>query len=289
MKINVVVITCDKTAHIVPTTLHMYNKYLPKDMDYTIYVCGYKKPEMVETEQVKFLQMKESQTNINDWTTDVLSVINTIDSEYLILALDDFILNHSFNGKALEIISKIMDSRKEIGACYLGAGPHITNNDTIIINEYDFVLYQRNDSCHYRVNCQPAYWRKEVLVSLLKHSCSPWTLENKGSGYCSGDIKFLGCSPFNDDHRVHFPEKKHIQVFPYELKSSVSGNLIHGKVNILGIKIADLRELIELKLLDPSTLIYCMDYKIKFNDIGFNFKRNMIGVEGDRHWFIYDE
>jgi hypothetical protein len=289
MKINIAIITSDQSAHIVPAALYMYNKYLPNDIDYTIYVCGYKKPDIVETEKIKFIQMKERQEDINEWTTYVLSAIQTIDSEYIILAFDDIILNHSFNSKALERISSIMDSRKEIGACYLGAGPHITNADTVLINEDDFILYQRNDGCYYRVNCQPAYWRKEVLISLLKRSCSPWSLELNGGGYCPSNIKFLGCSPFNDDHRVQFLEKKHIQVFPYELKSSMSCTLIPNKVNILGIKIADLRELIELKLLNPSTLIYCIDHKINFTDIGYAFKRSMVGVEGDRHWFIYDD
>ena len=88
MKINIAIITSDQSAHIVPATLYMYNKYLPNDIDYTIYVCGYKKPNIVETEKIKFIQMKERQEDINEWTTYVLSALQTIDSEYIILAVN---------------------------------------------------------------------------------------------------------------------------------------------------------------------------------------------------------
>jgi len=87
----------------------------------------------------------------------------------------------------------------------------------------------------YRVSCQFSMWRTEALVELLKTPRSPWQFEIDGT--LSGEV-----------HGVENP-------FRYINESAISKRR-PGLINLCGLRMEDITELIVLGLVDESKVIY---------------------------------
>ncbi len=106
-----------------------------------------------------------------NWGLSLEKWINQIDSQYILIFLDDHIIKN-FSIKSLESIIKDISSNKVLYAP-LTYGTNILRN---IVNVKKFIKGKVLDG-KYSINLQPAIWEKKHLLKLLKGISNPWDFE----------------------------------------------------------------------------------------------------------------
>jgi hypothetical protein len=107
----------------------------------------------------------------NDWGSRLIDSLLRIKEEFVLVILDDFILESQVDIRLLDIIVNKIINNPTVGGFYLNFG--------------NFILkYNSNINCHvvdkmnyYSINTGPAIWRKNVLMNLLEPSDNPWAWE----------------------------------------------------------------------------------------------------------------
>jgi len=107
------------------------------------------------------------------FSKSLMSYLESIDDEYFILMLDDFIiLKQIDNGK----IKKAFEFIKSNNGVYLRLVPN-PKGDLKIDN--DFSKIDVKSSVPYVTSLQMAIWKKDFLIKLLSYDFSPWEFEVK--------------------------------------------------------------------------------------------------------------
>lgn len=107
------------------------------------------------------------------WSTSMLDYLGKIESKYILLFLDDFMLlnnvmNNNIN-QAIELLEKNQ-----------GVMVRMTPNPKGDINfDSDFTQIDVQNKVPYATSLQVALWDKEFLVSLLQYGFNPWEFETK--------------------------------------------------------------------------------------------------------------
>lgn len=141
-----------------PIVLNTENKHFSMDgLDITSYSL-YKKNEQVS------------------WAKRLIDTLNKIDSEYVIMLLDDYLLESAVNKDVLDKCIQYMDKDPDIASFNFKnqPGPNIDNVDF-----EGFSL--RGKNAPYRTSTQAAIWRKEQLLKYLRPHESAWQFEIWGS------------------------------------------------------------------------------------------------------------
>lgn len=111
------------------------------------------------------------------WSDNLLNFLKTIESKYVLILLDDYIINRPVNDKRLQELYEFIKS--EDGS-YLQL---FVKSDK---KEYDFVskvdnVIKRSINGPYRNSLQAAIWNKEELMKLIKPGESAWEFELIGN------------------------------------------------------------------------------------------------------------
>ena len=106
-----------------------------------------------------------------NWSLSLEKWINQIDSKYILILLDDHIIQ-KFSITSLETIIEDISNNKVLYAP-LTYGTNILRN---IVNIKKFVKGRVLDS-KYSINLQPAIWEKSFILRLLKGTSNPWDFE----------------------------------------------------------------------------------------------------------------
>ena len=101
--------------------------------------------------------------------------ISQIDSEYILLLLDDHIIR-KFESKHIEILLTNL-KKKNINFSQLTYASNSLSN----FLRNDYFLYGELPKGKYSINLQPSIWEKKLLLKLLKNIESPWDFEIKSS------------------------------------------------------------------------------------------------------------
>ena len=149
------IITCNKTKHILPAYMHQFNKYVPTDIF---------EPIVIDLEDMP----------VGEWTRNVLSKIDNIIElhEKAIFSLDDYLITDKFNLEYFNHISRIVKfNRFELGFTATRAG---------VQTKLGYNMYRYTDS--YRASCQISAWDVGSLYGSLLDGKgkSPWMWENEG-------------------------------------------------------------------------------------------------------------
>ncbi len=110
-----------------------------------------------------------------NWSLSLERWINLIDSQYILILLDDHIIKN-FSLTSLESIIKDINKNKVLYAP-LTYGTNILSN---IVNIKKFIKGKVLDG-KYSINLQPAIWEKSSLLRLLKKTNTPWDFELSSS------------------------------------------------------------------------------------------------------------
>ena len=172
----VLVLSCDKYSDIWLPFYTLFKKYWDCPYDVSIVTetknCGY------------FKTIKET----GSWTRRVQKALKQLDTDYVIILLDDFFIRRKVD-------------QKRIDYCIEKFEPDIAvfNFETQFSETIDagldgFRLRRNRDD--YLCSCQPSIWNRKILIELLDKDMNPWQweLQSIDSKYRffinSGDLVF---------------------------------------------------------------------------------------------------
>ena len=138
-------------------------------------------------------------SNDRSWSSCLTSWLNQIDTEYVLLTLDDFILRHHVN-------------TSEISTCLDFVIQEDLDCLRLIVRPKPFNVHPRNpmfgefhESMHYLVAVQPSIWKKSTLLSLIRSGESIWEFEHYASvrARSRNDLKLYGTYKTVFDYGLH--------------------------------------------------------------------------------------
>lgn len=171
-KLTIIVNTCDSYADLWPLFFSALNEYW-KDRSIKI---------VVNTEEKKDLGFHADNTIIHTsqstfWGERLLDTLHDINTEYILMLYDDFIIDQVFDESILYNIIGWMDSNLNISVFYL-QNLNINNQSANIC----FGKFKRIDPySDYRLNSAPGVWRKQDLLRFTGKEDNPWAWEVFGT------------------------------------------------------------------------------------------------------------
>ncbi len=181
------------SQEIVPASKWLVGEYLPMfDVTYLNYKGG-----------------------INGWGQYVAGFMRYLTDEYVIIALDDYLVSDFID---IEAFDKALRDVEELGGVDCVKLCHATEEE----------------NKEYPVTTQYCLWKRETLIEILEANFDPWRFEVHGSRNFKGVM-------------IHRP------CIPYFTNSSISGRWL-GKINITGLNEKDVAGLIREGLLPEEKL-----------------------------------
>ena len=129
------------------------------------------------------------------WTNRLLFALEKIETEYVILMLDDFFIMKPVRVEEINRVRHIMDKNENIAVFYF---KHISRQSGEVAYEN---YLEMDSSLKYIVNFQAGIWRTKALKSLIEKNKSPWDIEEnanpkiKGNWlfYCANEGSYTNC------------------------------------------------------------------------------------------------
>ena len=213
------------SKRIIPASSWLVAKYIPEGFEVAWLNYGAYQGKLFRGSYVKLAEEQEG--GKDSWCHYLSSYLTTVPDEYIILALDDYLLNAPLD---MGLYSGIF-ARLDLFGCAAARLCDSSFYDGLdsTIDENFFTLAAESD---YTVTTQWTIWRRKDLVKILGHCTSAWDFEVRGSGYYNGRGMKTLCS--------------RRPALDYQLNSALSPR--YGD-KVLGRGIRDLEELIAAGLL----------------------------------------
>lgn len=281
--------TCDKTNHILNTSIYLWNKFT--NSSFEIYILGFSKPDnLIEYDNVKFIKLAEKQDTVQLWSKYIYEYLKTIEDEYIIFAMDDELPIDYLNEESLNITLNKMKENTNYGLCNIGNTIYEFGDKqkyNIIYNSNNFNLWERHKH-EYKINGQPVLWKTEYLLKQLNKNITPWEFELYNSEKAKNDGYIaLHCSSFPginfknniNDNINEYNSKKPILNFANETALTGSRG-VNNKTNVLGLRYEYIDELIKNNILNINDLIFglCKNCHVSYEfnkDIYNKYLNNM--------------
>jgi len=148
---------------------------------------------------------------IDNWGKRFRKTLQDIDSEYVIMLYDDFILEGKVNQEKIKQCSTWLDKNPNVCVFYFIP----SENENIDDNKFDG--FERLPlKADYKLNSAPAIWRRNKLIEYIDEKDSPWAWEYFGS-----------YRAYNKDSLFYSVKKENEDIYPYNY--SMGGAIYRGK------------------------------------------------------------
>lgn len=171
-KISLIYCTCDRYESLWTNFFRLWKKYWPT-FDAQVILN-------TETNSFSFagLEIKRpifSKTHLT-WSERLYESLETVQTPYVILTLDDFYLKSFVDVDTIELCVKKMDEDSNVGVFTFAPQPG-NNNSCDFSDRFE----KRARMAPYRINAQMGLWRVSYLKSILRMYENPWEFELNGS------------------------------------------------------------------------------------------------------------
>ena len=112
----------------------------------------------------------------------------------------------------------------------------------------NLTLISKERYTDYRISTQPSLWNKDFLIEILKNTTSPWDFEINGTKY-SNNLHYQVLA-FADETYEKFPT--------YWIHKGAVSRQYPGKINVLGIDLETIKEMVDNNLFEESQLVWGM-------------------------------
>ncbi len=166
--VAILINSCDSYKDVVELNLCALKEFWDTS-NYTIYINTETIKSYNTDVDVRILNLLEGKKN--DWGSRLIDSLLRIKEEFVLVILDDFILESHVDIKQLDIIINKIKNSPTVGGFYLNYGNFILEYNSNI----NFHIVDASN--YYSINTGPAIWRKNVLINLLEPSDNPWAWE----------------------------------------------------------------------------------------------------------------
>ena len=161
---------------------------------YKIILNTEKKSYFLPGLDIKTFPLQDSNTK-NLWGNRLREVLKCIDTEYVIMLFDDFLLEAPVNQAKIEKCLSWMKKDERIAVFYF------TNISGMNIKDQVYMDFERLPKVKdYKLNSAPALWRRERLISFTGKLDTPWAWEFFGSArtYQTNEAFYCACQGKED-------------------------------------------------------------------------------------------
>lgn len=173
---SILIPSCDKYSDLWPPFFNMFWRNW-RDCPYPVYLGSNK--EAFEHPKVENILVGPDK----DWTSGVRKMVETLDSEYVLIMLEDFFIRKPVDTKRVVFYVNLL---KELGGDLLRLRPPIYR-PFLRVNGC-FHLAQFMKGAPYIVSLQPTVWKKVRLLSIMRDGESAWEFELKGTRRCNREF-----------------------------------------------------------------------------------------------------
>ncbi len=166
--VAILINSCDAYVDVVRLNLCALKEFWP-NMNYPIYLNTESACLSSDLFEIRNLNAKNPE-NYN-WGSRFRNSLLNIKEEYVIVILDDFILEHEIDVNTLYDVILKMKSNTNIDCFYLEYAKHN------IIFDNEIGLHRLLNNNYYLVNTGPALWRRKSLLDLVRPGDNPWVWE----------------------------------------------------------------------------------------------------------------
>lgn len=164
----ILVVSCDRYSDLWPAFIELFYKFWP-NCPYQLYI-GSNNTRCDDT-RVKSICIGEDKS----WTDNVRKMLNEINSDHVLMLLEDFFFEDTVNNKDIrDLLQYAIDNNVDcLRLCPLPA-PTKKLDSVFDIGEISY-------KAPYCICTMPAIWKKKSLLSLLHEGYSAWDFEKKNS------------------------------------------------------------------------------------------------------------
>lgn len=219
--ITILVNSCDKYDDLWPPFFELMWKYWP-DRKWEVILNTeskrYRHANHPEFDIKTFAPFEKDNKN-HTWAKRLLWHLDRIETEFVLLLLDDFFIQNYVDQSRLDLIVNWISQDNNIACFY--TFPY--KGGYIKSDEYEGFVSLTNEG-QFRVNCQAAIWRKSILQELLNADWSPWEFEELGSRKAQNSPYKFYC-PLQNTNETNIDEL----IIPYSLYLTWGYGVWHGK------------------------------------------------------------
>ncbi len=204
--LTIVVNTCDAYQDVLEIFFHALHNYWPD--------CPY--PVVINTESNTHdyparVHNHRTPSGMDDWGDRLRSTLSSINTEFVLMLYDDFILNAPVSNQRVHAGLQLLQLQKQASVAYL-----INTDRPLEAIEADQVFIPIKDKSDYRLNSAPAIWRKEDLMGYTAAGDTPWAWEVFGT-----------YRTWNDGHIFYSLGSSQDDIYPYNYAKG--GAIYRGK------------------------------------------------------------
>jgi hypothetical protein len=204
--LTIVVNTCDSYEDVLGIFFHAMKDCWPD--------CPFPVVINTETNSHSFparVNNYSNGTDVDNWGDRLRSVLNSINTKYVLMLYDDFILDAPVDNARVQVALQLLKMQANAVVTYL-----INTDLPLVVPHGDENLVLIKDNVDYRLNSAPAIWRKQALMDYTEAGDTPWAWEVFGSYRTWGNRKlFYTINP------------NHTDIYPYNY--SKGGAIYRGK------------------------------------------------------------
>lgn len=176
---SLVILSCDKYKSLWEPFVLRLDEYWPSDASSKRYiVTNHIDPKF---QNIKTISIGDDL----DWSSNVIKAISTIDTKYIYLLLEDTFLKQKVSENKL---NSILNCLFETNANYINTKA-VPMPRGASFNQH---IREVANGSHYRASLCNAFWKKDILIDLLRSGETAWEFEKNGSIRSNKYDKFYG-------------------------------------------------------------------------------------------------
>ena len=182
------------------------------------------------------------------WSKYILDHLSSLDDEFVIFTLEDFFPTASPNLSVIRGVLSLMKKDKIVGRFDLTYDSFTQGQYKLLKERKNLSLISKDKFTQYRISTQPAIWRREFLIEILKKTTTPWDFEINGSKLSNS----------MDQHILAFADPTFEKFPTYWIHKGAVSRSCPGKINVLGLDVETIREMSSIGLFKEENLVWGM-------------------------------
>lgn len=169
--LSILILSCDKNIELLDNFFNYFETFW-EDCQYPIYVS-------MENENYKNRNVEKvfNYSKNNNWGERIIEALKIINSQNVLIILDDFFLEEKVNAKLIEDINILLNENKKITNFILTETREDNYEDKIVLNAF----VERKRFGRYKAVFQIGIWNRVHLISLLDPKENAWEFEIFGN------------------------------------------------------------------------------------------------------------
>jgi len=165
-EVTILVNSSDGYSDVIPLFESAFNEYWPENQSNIV----------INYESSPLLAYTEEEKAKKTWGARFLDIVNTIETDFILLLFDDFILESKIDEQRILAALEVLVNDPKGSVFFINAA---SLREHIDEPQEDYRILK--DHADYKINSVPALWRREHLLNFTSKFDSPWSWEVFGT------------------------------------------------------------------------------------------------------------